>query len=210
MSRPHEPAKRRVLARQAVEVLRHEGLEISMTRLAQVLEVKRPTLLYHFPTRAEVILAALEDLLTEQASFVLERIAAHEHPIDRLYARVTAVHEFHHEREARIVFLSQAVAAMGQERLETFLAAGDAVFEMHRKAQETLVEEGIAEGIVHPCDVDALMTLIRSVTDGLLVQRVMMDISLAPVHRFLWERVLLPLKRTETPPRKLKNGKTLS
>ena len=31
--------------------------------------------------------------------------------IDRLYAQLRAVHEYHHGREARVVFLSQAIAA---------------------------------------------------------------------------------------------------
>lgn len=195
MSRPQETEKRRNLARRAVEVLREEGMEVSMTRLAQALEIKRPTLLYHFPTRGDVVVAALEDLLTEQTGFVLDRIAKHDHPIDRLHARVRATHEFHHGQEGRIVFLSQAVAATGQTRLDALIEVGNSVFEMHRQALAAHVKQGIDEGIVHPCDVDALMALMRSVTDGLLVHRVMTGLELAPVHQFLWDTVLRPLKR---------------
>ena len=75
------------------------------------------------------------------------------------------------------------------------IAVGNRVFAAHRDAQAALVRRGIAEGTVVPCDVDALMALIRALTDGLIVQRVMTDVALAPVHDFLWQRVLAPLKR---------------
>jgi AcrR family transcriptional regulator len=194
MSRPIETEKRRELARRAVEVLRAEGMEVSMTRLAEVLELKRPTLIYHFQTRADIIVVALEDMLMEQTTFVLKRIAEHTHPIDRLYARVTAVHEFHHNREERVVFLTQAVVAIGRERLHALIEMGNAVFETHRRAQEAHVKQGIEDGIVHPCDVDALMTLMRSLTDGLLVQRVLTVVAFKPSYNFIWERILVLLK----------------
>ncbi len=203
MSRPHEPEKRRSLARRAVEVLQAEGMDISMRHLAEALDVKRPTLLYHFPSRVDIILAALEDLLTEQASFVIAKIEEHTHPIDRIYARIRAVHEFHGGKEERFVFLSHAIAGTGEERMKGFIKVGNAVFEAHRQAQVATVKQGIEDGIVHPCDVDALMALTRAITDGLLVQRVMTGVALEPSHDFLWDQILEPLKRE-------KQGKQLS
>lgn len=168
-----------------------------MTQLAQALGVKRPTLLYHFPTRGDVVVVALEDLLQEQAMFVLRRIAKHIHPIDRLYARLCAIHEFHKGQEQRMVFLSQAVVAIGEQRLAELIEVGNRVFAPYRQAQAEHVRRGIEEGTVHPCDVDALMALIRSIADGLLMQRVMTGVPFEPVHEFLWDRVLMPLKREE-------------
>lgn len=199
MARPPEPEKRRELARRAVAVLQHRGLDLSMAQLAEALEIKRPTLLYHFPTKSHIVEAALEDLLTEQAAFVLDRVARHEHPIDRLYAQVCAVHAFHHEREGRIVFLSQAIAASAGTRMAAIIEVGNRVFEAYRRAAADRIRKGIAEGTVAPCDPDALMALIRAVTDGLMVQRVMTNLDLKPVHQFLWEAVLRPLKRAPTP-----------
>lgn len=205
MARPPEPQKRRELARRAVEVLRAEGLEMSMTRLAEALDIKRPTLLYHFASRGDVIEAALEDLLAQQALYVLKRVNRESHPIRRLHAQLQAVHEFHHGREERIVFLSQAVAAVGTERMTALIDVGNRVFEMHRQAQASLVRAGIAAGTVAPCDVDALMAVLRAATDGLIVQRVMTGLVLAPVHGFIWQHVLAPLVVDEppspTPPR---------
>jgi AcrR family transcriptional regulator len=196
MARPPDPEKRRELARRAVEVLEREGLAISAARLAEALGVKRPTLLYHFPSHAHIVEVALEDLLTEQAAFVLERIAEHEHPIDRLYAQLCAVHAFHSGREQRVVFLSQAIAATVGARMANIIAVGNQVFEAHRKAAADGIRRGVADGTVAPCDADALVALVRSVTDGLMVQRVMTGLSLEPVHQLLWERLLRPLKLT--------------
>ncbi len=198
MARPSEPEKRRELARRAVDVLRVEGMDVPTSRLAEALEIKRPTLIYHFPTRAHIVETALEDLLTEQAFFVLSKIEEHTHPIDRLYAQVRAVHEFHHEREARIVFLTQAIAAQGSARMAEIIDVGNRVFEAHRRAAADRIRKGIEDGIVAPCDPDALMAIVRAVIDGLMVQRVMTGIDLASVHEFFWKHVLLPLKRENT------------
>lgn len=197
MPRPIDPEKRRELARRAVAVLEREGLEISISRLAEALGVKRPTLLYHFPTLSHIVELALEELLTEQAAFVLPRIAARRHPIDQLYAQVRAIHEFHRGREERVVFLTQAIAASAGGRLGQIIEAGNRVFAPYREAMAERLRAAIREGTVAPCDVDALMALLRAVTDGLLVQRVVMDVDLEPVHELLFRQVLGPLKRTK-------------
>ena len=194
MARPPEPEKRLELAREAAQVLEREGLEISTSRLAEALGLNRSTLLYHFPTRARIIETALEALLTEQAMFVIAKVEKHRHPIDRLYAQLRAVHEFHHGREARIVFLSQAIAASG-DRMAAIIEVGNQVFELHRRAAADRVREGIERGTVAPCDADALVNTVRAVTDGLMVQRVMTGLDLAPVHELLWKNLLAPLKR---------------
>lgn len=194
MARPAEPEKRLSLAREAVQVLEREGLDISTSRLAEALGLNRSTLLYHFPSRARIIETALEALLMEQAVFVLARVDKHRHPIDRLYAQLRAVHEFHHGREARIVFLSQAIAATG-ERMAAIIEIGNQVFEAHRRAAADRVRAGIERGIVAPCDAEALVNMVRAVTDGLMVQRVMTGLDLAPVHELLWNNLLRPLKR---------------
>jgi len=199
MARPAEPEKRLELARQAVGVFARLGMDVPMSTLADELGVKRPTLLYHFPTRGQIVETALQDLLTEQAGFVLARIEEHQHPIDRLYAQVRAVHAFHHGREARITLLSQAVAASGG-RMSELIDIGNRVFEMHRRAAADRIRQGIADGTVHPCDADALVNLVRAITDGLMVQRVMTNVDLAPVHEFFWNHVLSPLKRTPEAP----------
>lgn len=195
MARPKETEKRRELARRAAEVLQREGLEISAARLAEALGIKRPTLLYHFPTYGSIVEAALEDLLLEQAAFVLAKVEEHEHPIDRLYAQLRAVHAFHEGREARIVFLSMGIAATSGSRLPQILEAGSRVFEAHRRAAADRIREGIAEGEVAPCDADALVALVRATIDGLMVQRVINGLELAPVHELVWKQWLEPLKR---------------
>lgn len=198
MARPSEHDKRRELAARAVAVLQRKGLEVSMTELADALEIKRPTLLYHFPTKSHIIEAALEQLLMEQIAFVSERVAEHAHPIDRLYAQLRAVHAFHEGQEGRVVFLTQAIAASAGERLAQIIEIGNRVATARREAARKALRDGIAAGTVAPCDVDALLALIRAVTDGLMVQRVMTSVDLKPVHELLWESVLAPLKREPT------------
>ncbi len=194
MARPAEPEKRLDLARQAVGVFARVGLDIPMSRLADELGIKRPTLLYHFPTRSHIVETALQDLLVEQAAHVLAKIEEQEHPIDRLFAQVRAVHAFHHGREERITLLSQAIATSGG-RMSEIIEIGNRVFEVHRRAAADRIRRGIVAGTVKPCDADALVNLVRAITDGLMVQRVMTGLDLGPVHELLWTQVLRPLKR---------------
>lgn len=170
-----------------------------MSRLAEALEIKRPTLLYHFPTRSHIVEVALEALLREQTAFVLPRILQHDHPIDRLYAQLRAMHEFHAGHEQRIVFLSQAIAASAGTRIGAIIEVGNKVFAPYRRAALELIERGIEEGTVASCDASALMAVIRALTDGLLVQRVMTGLELLQVHEFLWSHLLEPLKRQPEP-----------
>ena len=193
MARPPEPEKKLELARAAVAVLQREGLAISMKRLAEALGIKRPTLLYHFPTKAHIVETALEDLLREQAAFVLGRLGAHDDPIERLHAQICAVHEFHRGREDRVVFLSQAIAASGGARMAEIIDVGNRVFEPHRRAAADAIRRGVDAGAIAPVDADALIALARAVTDGLMVQRVMTGLDLGPVHELLWERLFSPL-----------------
>jgi AcrR family transcriptional regulator len=194
MARPSEPEKRLDLARRAALVLEREGLGISAEKLAAELGMKRPTLLYHFPTYADIVEAALVATLTEQAVVVMAEVERHTHPIDRLYAQLRAVHAFHHGRESRIVFLSQAIAATSGARVQEIVSRGAEVFEAFRKAAADRVREGIAAGIVAPCDADALVTTMRALTDGLMLQRVTQGIALGPSHELVWAHLLAPLK----------------
>jgi AcrR family transcriptional regulator len=195
MARPADPEKRRELARRAAVVLEREGLEIPVARLAHALGVKRPTLLYHFATYAEILEVALEDLLTEQAGYVLAEIAKHTHPLEQLYAHLRAVHAFHLGKEQRVVFLSQGIAATAGPRLPEILARAGRVFEPYRRAMADRIRAGIASGTVAPCDADALVAMVRALMDGLMIQRVATGIELAPLHEMVWETLLSPLVR---------------
>ncbi len=194
MGRPAEPEKRLEIARRAVIVLQREGFSVSMSRLATVLEVKRPTLLYHFPTKGHIVEVALEDLLRDQAVFVLGRIQDTTHPLDRLFAQLCAMHEFQQGQEARVLFLSQAIAATGGERMHEIIEIGNRVFAPYREATLAMLRQGVEEGTVAPCDPAAVLATVRALTDGLLIQRVMTGLDLAPVHNFIWAHILEPLK----------------
>jgi len=195
MARPADPEKKLEIAREAVTILQREGVDLSMAALADALSLKRPTLLYHFPTKADLVQLALIDLLTEQHAFVTEKVAKHTHPIDRLYAHLRAVHAFHAGNEARVVFLTQAIAATAGSELPQIIAAGNAVFEAHRDDTVARLRAGLREGTVAPCNPEALFACIRALVDGLMVQRVVTHAPLQASHEFIWEHVLRPLKK---------------
>ena len=196
LARPRETEKRRELAQRAAVVLEEKGLTIPTEQLARELGINRTTLLYHFPNYSEIIQTVLGELLLEQAAFVELRVSEHQHPIDRLYARVRATHAFHHGNERRLLFLTQAVAVTGGAGVTEILRGAADLFAPSRLALAAGIERGIEEGTVAPCDAKAVVALARAVIDGLTIQRVAEGASLEPVHRFLWEHVLEPLKRS--------------
>ena len=170
-------------------------------QLARALGMKRPTLLYYFPSYADIVETALIALLTEQASLVAAEVERHEHPIDRLFAQLRAVHAFHHGKESRIVFLSQAIAATSGARVSSILQRGAAVFEAFRRGAADRVRAGVAAGTVAPCDADALVDTVRALIDGLMLQRVTGGGPLGPAQDLVWQHLLAPLKLEPPTPR---------
>lgn len=197
MARPVDIAKRRALALQAVAVLEKDGLDTSNAALATALGLKRPTLLYYFPSKGQILESALEALLTEQAAFVTARVEAAEHPLDQLAAWLEGVHAFHHGREGRIVFLTQAIASLGFDAAARFVEIGDQAFALQRALMKGRLEEAIAAGRMRACDTEALVRLVRSSVDGLLIQRFMTGCDLQPIHTFFRDHVLAPLRLEE-------------
>jgi hypothetical protein len=108
-------------------------------------------------------------------------------------------------REGRLLVLTQAIAVTGGKRVGVILAAASGLFEAARLDMVTRVERGIEEGLVHPCDARALVAMLRSIIDGLTIQRVTSPSSVASVHRMLWEAVLLPLKRAKKKEKKIRS-----
>jgi len=194
MARTADPQRRRALAERALAVLQAEGLDLPNATLAERLELKRPTLLYYFPTKAAIFEEIFAAMFTEQVAFVLARMAEHPHPLDKLDAQIRAVHAFHHGREDRVVFLTQAIASLGGEAARRFAELGNQAFEAHRQALKVSLREAILDGRMQDCDVEALIRLVRSTVDGLMVQRFMTGCDLAPVHDFFKSTVLDPLK----------------
>jgi AcrR family transcriptional regulator len=195
MARTVNKDRRREILNEAIAVLQRDGLGLSNTELAKTLGLKRPTLLYYFPDRAALLEQALASMLAEQVAYVVERMSQHDHPLDQLYAQITAVHAFHHGREQRVLFLTQAIATSGSKRMKRIIEIGNLAFEAHRQALIGRIRDGIERGTIAECDPAALVSLVRSVVDGLMVQRVMLDADLAPIHELLWTRLLEPLKK---------------
>lgn len=170
------------------------GLSASMTQIAEQVGVKRPTLLYHFPNRASIVESALQEMLAEQAVFVISEMEKHEHPIDQFFAQIRAVHTYQSGREDRVMFLTQALASAGTERTEQIIQIGNQAMEARRRLMAERCRAAIEAGTMVECDVDALIRVVRSFVDGLVLQRVMTQCDLAPIHAFVWEHVLRPLK----------------
>lgn len=208
MPRPRDEERRKDLADRACAILAREGLGISAEQLAQALGIKRPSLLYYFPTYTDILETSLVDLLMEQTAFVSERVLQETHPLRQLYVRVCATHAFHEGRGEQLVFLTQAIAASGGARVTELLQSASMVFEAQRQDIVARINAGIRDGTVHPCDPDALVAMSRALIDGLTVQRVLGAPNPERVHELFWKSVLEPLVKASKTSKK--HGKSLS
>jgi len=75
------------------------------------------------------------------------------------------------------------------------------VFKAHRRDTVARLRRGVREGLVAPCDPEALFATVRALMDGLLVQRVVSGVDLPAVQRFVWEQLLAPLRRGRRAPK---------
>lgn len=198
MARPVDKAKRRELALAALEVLRTEGLQqATMSGLAKALGLKRPTLYFYFPGIPDLFAALFEILRDDELSFVAEHMRGISHPLDALSTFLRAEHAFVKERGLDdVILLMASFWASGSDAdrsrfralvLKDLLPA--------RTLFVTLLEQGIQQGTIAPCNSEALVDMVFALQDGILVQGGLRDIDAEGVFRLVEQQVLGPLRR---------------
>jgi AcrR family transcriptional regulator len=196
MARTPDLHKRAELARQAYAYLRERpGARVTMAELARALEMKRSTLYWYYPDVASIFAEVLAQLLAEQDAHLAEVISGRDHPLDLIMAYVEGVHGFWAGREEDLVFMLQFWAAGSPERPNETLDQLRAHYEPRRAMARALLEQGVADGLVAPCDVGTLIGLIGALVDGLLIQRLMeRPLDLTPHHTWIARELLEPLR----------------
>lgn len=195
MARTKDHEKRTALALEAIEILEREGTSITVGDLAEKIGIKRPTLLYHFPTYTSIAEEAIKHYLIAAQQYVNKRLVAYPHPIDRLYQHALAVAEYQRGKESRFLFLTQVIASTAGPRAPMVAQATAFFFEAHHTSMVKKLEEGITQGLVAPCNPTTVVLLVRAMIDGLMIQRVATKINTAPVYELLWDTFLAPLRR---------------
>ena len=197
MARQVDYRKREEIAQAAFEILRSKGFQkTSMSEIAKALGMKRPTLYWYFKDIGAIFETLLVRLMLDVGIHMEAHIREVNHPIDRLFAQIKAVDDFFATRESLIPCLLQLWAATGAGvDPEGAVAMTRSAFEPRRQLQIESVRAGIREGLIDDCDPEALVHLINSYIDGMLVQRISHpETSLPPVHDLIWTKLLNPLK----------------
>ena len=195
MPRRPDLHRRAELARAAFDVLRARGMQTSMRELADALGVKRPTLYFYFPDLGAVFETVLDSTYQALAELVMARVAAVDHPLDRLRAVVDATLAFHRDRPQLIGGLFQLWAIGGRD-LSTVLDRERRVVVAARDALVADLRAGIAAKEVAPCDPERIVDLVLAVVDGVLVHHVLGIARADDVIEELALRVLEPLRVT--------------
>ena len=196
MPRRPDLARRAQLAAAAFEVLRTRGVQTSMSELAEALGVKRPTLYFYFPDLGAVFEAVLDQTYQALAQAVLARVAAVDHPLDRLRAVVDATLAFHRDRPQLIGGLLQLWAG-GRRDVTSVLDRERRIVLAAREALVADLRAGIARKEVEPCDPARIVDLVFAVVDGVLVHHVLGIARPDEVIEELAARVIEPLRPTK-------------
>jgi AcrR family transcriptional regulator len=194
MPRPVNQARRQTLAREAFALLHASPAGLTMTELAARLGLKRPTLYYYFADTAAIADAAAADLLSRLHQHLVGHLVGRHHPVDFLDAWVEAARTFFvsHPTDLAlfVTLLAQADAATDSPaaaRLEAHLRP------IEDSAIRTL-RDGLARGLVEPCDPEAVVALVAATLHGALVawhtRGRTPDVTLGA----LWSLALAPLR----------------
>ena len=195
MPRRPDLARRAELATAAFEVLRTRGVQTSMRELADALGVKRPTLYFYFPDLGAVFESVLDQMYGEIGQFVMKRLEAVDHPLDRLRVVVQATLEFHRERPQLISGLLQLWSVSGRD-FAKLLDRESRIVEGSRAALVADLRAGIARKDVSPCDPEHVVGLVLAVLSGVLVHHVLGIARPDGVIEEMAARIIEPLRPT--------------
>lgn len=198
MPRKPDMARRAEIAARAFEVIRARGVhKTSMSDIASALGMKRPTLYWYFNDLSEVFAAIVDENRDRLEAFILARIGNLDHPIDVLSALVRAHIDFYQGRRDVIVALLQLWAVAVTDESSPIVEHSRKFMTTVRGQLIDLVDTGVADGRVAPCDAAHIVDLVLAVTDGSLMQRVTMEADPQSLADAIDEYVLSPLRIQE-------------
>jgi AcrR family transcriptional regulator len=173
MARTVDIARRREIALKAFEIMKERGVyRTTMSDIAAGLEMKRPTLYWYFKDFGEIFEAVVSETDDELRAHVMRRLSGVTHPIDTLIGIVEATVDFFAERSDRVMVLFQLWAVTGEVAPARIAKRSREFVQPVRDELVRQLEQGIADGVVAPCDAAAVIDLAFSVIDGAHVQQV--------------------------------------
>jgi TetR/AcrR family transcriptional regulator len=198
MARPVNHQKRREIATQAFQVVLERGAyATTITDIAKSLGMKRSTLYWYFSDLGSLFDAVTQEIHEEVASYVVQAMAKRDHPIDQLIAVLEAAVDFYEKRGEVLRGLIQLWAFRCHD-VETMIERQRQVLAPQRKFLVQLVEQGVQNGDIRPCDVPGLVDTVLTLVDGTVFRRVTLDMSPDKILDFARKNLLLPLKISNT------------
>lgn len=161
--------KQEIIIRAAYEVMSERGVDrVSLQDVADQAEVSKGIILYHFDTKANLVLTAMRWVLTR----VEERIRAvfedAERPEDRIRAMIDAI--FVSPEANRRFYLFYIELLDHAARFEPFSQLHATFQSIVNGLYAQVVREGVEAGVFHVGDVDEAGAIVRALIDGLFLQ----------------------------------------
>jgi TetR/AcrR family transcriptional regulator, transcriptional repressor for nem operon len=147
-------------------------------------DVRKGSFYYFFPGKAELAVAAIEDMWkTQWKPFLDEQLSPGKEPIQRFqdyFAAIVAMQTQLAEKHGKV--LGCPMCSVGNEVAtdkSVVTAAIREIFARKRRYYESAIRDAIAAGAMEPCDPAETATALFGLIDGLITQaRIMNDIKL--------------------------------
>lgn len=200
MARTTDHARHEDIAWRAFEAIRARGIHgVTMSDVATDLGMKRSSLYWYFNGLDAIFEAVLERTLERLGAFVADRTSDADHPIALMGEWMDAVVSFYDDDPQLIGVLAQFWALGSSHKPDAVLAKTRSFLEPILAGAVEMLEEGMAEGTVAPCDPPALVDLCVATVDGLLVHQVSRGVSPRAALNVFRQSVLAPLERRPAP-----------
>lgn len=194
MGRPVDRAKRRALALAAFEVVKERGVhKITMSHLAKALGIKRPTLYWYFPTLEALFEEVYDGLQHGVITQVTDAMLGAKHPIDQLEACLDAAVNYFKCHRGEVAGLLQ-LWAVGSAARPAWQDGRSRVLTPQRQFIIKLIEHGIAQGSLRPCDATGLADTLLMLIDGASVHAVLEGADASAMVEFAKKYLLRPLR----------------
>ncbi|MBW1878152.1 MAG: TetR/AcrR family transcriptional regulator [Deltaproteobacteria bacterium] len=197
MPRTPDEAKRREIAEGALKVLREHGIhQTTMSHIASALGMKRPTLYWYFSDLGEIFEYSMQQIRTDEAAFIVERIRGIDHPLDLLEGLIRADAEFFEQRglEDFLLLLVQFLGAGDAASRARYRRIAVADMEPLRLMLIASVAAGVEGGMIAPCDPETLVDFLFVVLDGAMVHGVLRGADTSSIYDFVHTAVIAPLR----------------
>jgi len=162
---------------------------VTLQDIAKRAGVSKGSTLYYFATKEDLFLGALEWMVEQMHTRIVETIATVESPVDKMKAVIRTI--FANAQESRQFFLAYTDFISIGTRNKRFHDLNAKFYDGCCGHDRDIVEAGIKLGVFRQVDIEDASTMVRALVDGLMLQWFFSSQGTFDDYRRRCERIVL-------------------